>query len=593
MTLEDILHKVNRILVVESLPYDTAAADEEQVRITRELSAIYEKPMTIEVVDRADASDSALSNRDGSLVLFNSQTEDDSFPGLAGLLETRKLSARLKVLSPSAEYLIFSSLGEVGQESPVRAALKIVLRALSDSEDDGYIDRITGDRLRLFKRETVLACLDQQVSQIRHSIGGKRDTEFVKELSERYMDGNGQTASDKTFLIISDRLKGLSGKFDVVAQNSDLSAVDFKKYAAVFVDNNYSFKDGTGSYVGRGTRVLERLSSLGVNLPIIYQTAHMLEQFSDDDIRTLRALGNVLLMPKNRAFKICTPAQAKKEIAVAKILSGDPMISRYCVRVFPIGETGYLEHEGRAIIATDAAHDIPYKPLTGKSLTGMLGLRDDVYSHRLAVLAAFHSRMMPQLKNPLFADTVDYLRPWQAIEESLSAQGISRRRISQKRELYCRIKDKHDAKCPTTIVHNDPKWDNWFKDHVLGDFADCAKGSECKDIARALLDKENGFSFVCDESGVDSHVQSYRTARVRLDSQFMLPDHLELDVKELIFVESLRLARFMSRMHGKDDVVDGLLHVADQYQEVLRDSYKTMPRSGDNAPYISRRSSSL
>ncbi len=590
MTLEDILGKKDRILIIESLSFDSVLAEQERIRIAKELSAIYEKPITIELVTCNALNESTFSDRDNYLVIFNSQSEEDILPNPFKLVERRRDADKLKLLSPNAEYIIFSNLGKIDQKGPLREALELILRTI-DYEDDDFIDHIRGDRLRLSQKETVLQYLNNQVGQIRHSIGGKKDTAFIKELSQRYLDGNNQTSTDKTFLIVSNRLNGLAGKFNVVSQECDFKEIDFEGYAAIFVDNNYSFKDredkDNHSKLGSGIAVLERLSQLNVRVPIIYQTAHSLEDLTDEDIRKVHAFENVLLMPKNRAFKICKLHQAKKEIEIAQIVSNDHLLSNYGVRVSLIGEKGYIEHAGNAIIATNAVQDDADKLDPDTSITARFNLNEDLYSHRLAVLAAFHSRMKSELTNPVFGKTVEYLRPWTTIEESLAASEIKIEERDQKRALYTQLKEKHEAELPTTIIHNDPKWDNWFNSYVLGDFSDCAPGTEYKDIARTLLDKETDFLMVCDQLWVDSHIKSYLSARKQLDAEFEPADDFETKVKELIFIESLRLARFKSQTRGDDKqrkIVTELLSVADYYQEVLCTSYKTIPISGESAP---------
>ena len=579
MLLEDKLYNFDKVLLVESLPFNAEIVEQQRAKAEKELNDIYEKPIHVNLVNYNNLSDGIFLNRDNSLVIFNSQSYDeDSFFALHCVLKVRRLAEKLKAESPNSDYLVLSNLGKISSDSHVRMALELILKKL-DREDDGFIDHLTGDRPK-FQRETLLEYLANQLGQIRHSIGGKKDAAFIRELSERYMCGNKQTSADKTFLIVSSRLEGLRGKFDVVDHYADFSSINFKKYAAILVDNNYSFKDSDESKLGSGINVVEQLTALGVRLPIVYQTAHLLQDFSDEDIKRLREFDNLLLMPKNRAFKICNPNQAIKDLAVNEITSSDEIFYRYCVHVYSIGEKGYIEHEGNAIVATDAVNNVH----DTKLLIHSLGLDDNIYSHRLAVLAAFHSRMKSELGNPSFASTVDYLRPWNAIEKGLEAFGFRIEKPSETKELYSSLREKHLAESPTTIIHNDPKWDNWFKEYILGDFSDCSPGTEYKDIARALLDKETDFSLVCDNSWVDSNIETYVSARRKLDPKFKILEDFGAKVKELIFMESLRLARFEAQNNNRF-IAENLLSVAKYYKEALCDSYRIIPRSGDRAPY--------
>lgn len=582
MDLEDKLYNVNEILLVESLPFNLELAKQQIAKAEKELSDIYEKPIVVGLINYNHIENGVLANRNNSLIIFNSQSyEEDSLFAIKCVAKVKGLCERLKVESPNSDYLILSNLGNV-ENGPLRKVLEMILK-VSDHEEDNLIDHFTGDRLKM-DTNTLLEYLDSKVGQIRHSIGGKKDSEFLKELSERYTEGNCQTNIDKTFLVVSNRLEGLRGKFEVINQATDFSSIDFGKYAAVFVDNNYSFKDRLEkSKLGTGIKVVEKLAGLEVKLPIIYQTAHLLKDFTEEDIGRLSKFENVLLMPKNHAFKICKPEQARKDIAVNEIIASDSLLSKYCVHVYPIREKGYIEHKDIAILATDAVQNVP----DTKLLTDRLSLKNNVYIHRLAVLAAFHTHMKSELDNPVFTNTIDYLRPWNIIEEGLENSGFKIEDVEDTRELYSNLRQQHLTETPTTIMHNDPKWDNWFKEYVLGDFSDCAPGTEYKDIARALFDKETNFSLVCDNSWVDSNILSYVSARKQLDSEFEPLEDFGTKVKELIFMESLRLARFKAQNKDNIGIVNGLLSVARHYQEVLCDSYRTMPKIGDNAPYNS------
>jgi hypothetical protein len=441
-----------------------------------------------------------------------------------------------------------------------------LILATFDCPDDGFLNHLVGDYHNLFKKQTVLEYLTDHICQIKHKRGAERDAAFVKELSERFMESNNQMRTDKTFLIVSDRLGDLQGKFHVVGQRTDFSHLDFTPYAAIVVDNNYSFKDNS-SKLGSGITVLERLSSLDVNLPIIYQTAHSLDELTEEDIQQLRQFPNVTLFPKNLAFKICTPRQARKEVTVTELLKQDRLLSTYCVHAFPITSASGQIANDYALVATEAISRIENPPL----LTGTFNLPNNAYSHRMAVLAAFHTQMKKERDNPLFLPTVAYLRPWKIVKRRLREAGCLSFDTHITKQLYCALKEKHERYPSTTLIHHDPKWDNWFGGYVLGDFADCGPGREEKDIARALFDKETGFQNVRDIPWINARIEEYMRVRGILDPAFTQGMEYVTAVHELIFLESLRIAGFLAQGEGDENIIRSLLSVAQHYQDVLSD----------------------
>lgn len=597
MRLEEIIAKKNRIVLVETLPFDIIADEKIKNEIEIELSEIFDKPYSIiltnpstltnltELDESLTKSDENIKISENDIVIINSQYIDDFLPNPTNLLKTRKLYYKLKQQAPKAEYLTYfnflsgNSLKNFLKNNPMRQVLDQIFSQIYKKEDNSeFFDSFIGDReYNLLKKRTLIQMLNYELGIMRHNWGNEKNDAFEIELSQRFMDGNSQTFTEKSFLIISDRpkLQNLKGKFKVIKQNEDyedLAKIDFSKYAAILVDNGYNFKERINSVnfskVGNGIKVLKNLLEIGVDIPIIYQTAHKLEDFTEEEVAQVTRFPNVIFMPKNRAFKISNVAKAKKEIAIERIIQQDAILSRYCIKTHKIGDKGYIQNGDDAIVTTDAVEvnkEFSYAQLS--------------YPQRLEVLARFHTRMKDEVNNPEFSHTVAYLRPWEDVREISKDESFEM--------LYKMILDKYSHLEPTTIIHNDPKWDNWFGGHILGDFGDACPGTEYKDVARALLDKDTNFQLIHDNNFVEQNIKHYIDERQKLDAEFKPVKDFYKNVKELIFIESLRLARFKAQKEDNKNIVNGLLEVAKKYQAVLEleDSYNKIPSIGETEPY--------
>lgn len=596
MGLEEILRERNKIVLLESLTVDSSKVSEEARELEQELGYIFDKQYSVDIRQieikhnpffEARLKDRTIKDLDvgaDSLVVINSHLEVDS-KGAGNIISAKKLYDKIRKEYPEAKCLVLGNYiyGGFAANSAVAQALDLIIRTMTDSTDNKeFLDSLIGVEHGLFTKWTLFDYLKSQLGGIRHKIGNERNEAFIRELSERFMDGNSQTKTDKTFLIVSNRFDGIKGKFDVVAPNSKFEDIHFSRYAAIFVDNNYNFKDGgNASKLGNGIYILEELSKLNIGLPVIYQTAHRLEDFSEEEIKKITRFENVILMPKNRGFKITTVVKAKKEIAIDEIISQDKILSQHCIKTHRIGRNGYIENGDYAIVPTESVQAEKEKKFSDAFVE---------YSYRLGVLAAFHTRMRSEIDNPLFNSSVTYFRMWGDIKKGICKKISDDKGIGQ---LYGGLVKKHSRARPTTVIHNDAKWDNWFGGYVLGDFGDACPGTEYKDIARALLDKETDFKLVRDDRFVERCVNEYIKLREKYDVKFKLVKNFCRNVRELIFIESLRLARSKAQMIGNDKIIDGLLDVARHYKTGLLNSdlsasYNNMPSNGETAPYISR-----
>src|SRR3989338_1634704 len=128
MQIEDKLRNIDRLLLIESLPYETAKTEEQRSITERELTAIYERLIPIELVSSSDVTDNVLSGRNNSLVIFNSHSDDgDQICHLPSLLNARRLTERLKQLSPNSDYSVLSNLGKI-ESGPLKMALEMILK---------------------------------------------------------------------------------------------------------------------------------------------------------------------------------------------------------------------------------------------------------------------------------------------------------------------------------------------------------------------------------------------------------------------------------------------------------------------------------
>lgn len=380
------------------------------------------------------------------------------------------------------------------------------------------------------------------------------ENKYLPLIDKSLRAGNSQTKADFHFLILSDKECNLLGdnepnaheKVKVRKLDYQLEQEDLEKCAAIFVDNNWNKKQQGA--LGKGREKLRQirkdLDEKGTNIPIIYQSGHNLEDFTEQEKQEIESLGAVLAT-KDIFPKVCKGREkAEKEKEISRILQANPALSKYAAKVYDFNLAGPKDLFVVCTKIADSKEDTK-----------------DRYEHRMQVLAQFHEIMKDQLGNEkINKPTVDYFRDFHYLKQGLKEFEIVKN--PETRTLYETIKAEHEKELqnPTTIIHNDAKWDNWFG-LTLGDFADACAGKEYRDLAKALLDKETGFENVKKPEWVENHVKQYMTARGMQDEGFARK------VKEMIFIEALRLAR---NKINEEDTAKGLISVAEAYKEILK-----------------------
>ena len=150
------------------------------------------------------------------------------------------------------------------------------------------------------------------------------------------------------------------------------------------------------------------------------------------------------------------------------------------------------------------------------------------------------------------------------------ADGINSKLI-QLRDQYHDVVNRHRQHKPTTVSHNDAKWDNWFHGKILGDFGSATIGREYKDLARVLIDPDDDFSFTFNEENVRDAIDSYLAIRRQVDPEFREnPNEFRKNVYEMLFVESLRIASYKAQNQSAN-LATGLLGVAEKYAGLSRE----------------------
>tara|TARA_Y100000310_G_scaffold313411_1_gene361760 strand:- start:5869 stop:7539 length:1671 start_codon:yes stop_codon:yes gene_type:complete len=503
------------------------------------------------------------------------------------------VNADISRVARAAVDLAYSSstvdrLIELAPESDVRYVLPEtpgpVSQALTQVMSLFSIDaRFVTERVNPERFLTVMHLLDEKVTgrmqgpsrliaALQHDYKNRLWEQYVPFIDTALRAGNSQTAMYYQFIILSDRQRSLLGEYSVEAQekvqvqSSDyvLQEQDLVNTAAIFIDNAWN-EMSNGSCLGEGIETLRRvrteLNECGVDIPIIYQSGHKLEDFTPEEQAEIARLGAVLstkdVFPKVYEGK----EKADKELEIGRILSTQELSSHLALvdRVVNASDDRFV---ACSRIVTEQRDDD-----RKDELFASLGIESNSINHRMYVLALLHSSMKDEVDNPILSEpTVQYLRPFSQVVDGLPAGSFV---DFSTEKLYEGIRVAHEVEKPTTIIHNDSKWDNWFNGTTLGDFGDSCAGTEYKDLARALLDAESNFALVQDVNYVEKAISNYLALRSELD-QFESADFAR-KVKELIFVESLRLARYKNAVGGSSDVVQGLLSVAETYQHFLID----------------------
>jgi len=422
-------------------------------------------------------------------------------------------------------------LDGVKNQGVLRQTILTVLPAFGYTVDPSLFDLVeTG-----YDIHDATSAFEQFAGHTIHDLGNTRNHEFITALAKQYAKSNLQSRQKKSFLILSDRMDAIKGEGKIQLKSpKEIDDLKEDEYSAIIIDNNFNYKDPV-SKLGTGKETLQQLRQRGFTLPILYQTAHYLAAFTPEERHEIEQYPNTLLLQKNKSFKICTEQQAQKEKEITKILERIPESNMLMHSDFPLV---HLRNGSDVILTANAApieepgiH--PFKDM----LLNSLHLPTNIYTHRMYMLARVHTELASLLDNEMFhKHTVDYLRPINDIEQSLG-------KLEWHEELgYDSLYKKHMLmqKDPTTVIHNDAKWDNWFSGWYLGDFCDAVAGQEHKDIARAVLDVQNRDDRL-------TLAQAYYDIRSRIVNPLeQSRERFVQDVEEMIFLEGYRLARFMN-----------------------------------------------
>ena len=559
--------------IVENPVFDILAYEKKRDDFARELGTFIGQEVCIETrtLEEIQGSHGDDLGINGALLLYSPE-QKNMIPLLTDWVEAAVTFNALKAKYPESEcYTLFRLLdgramgGELG--GAVTRALKQAL-GLFDLGD--FVERVHP----IAEAETVVEGLDARLKAIAHRVGSYRDARFFAELSEKFMEGNLQTSIEQTFLVFNDQLKNREenkGKFHVYNQDASLHEIGFDDYLAVFIDNNWSQEKNPQGLIGHGIHLLQKLVPVlrekGVKIPIIYQTAHTLEELNPEEIARIESHPHTYLMPKNCAPKVSRSKKiALKELVTGELCREDERLARYSVEPVMIGKDGYLKIRDRFVTFTKAAKIPSEKDDFKAGLFQGIGIEDDELNHKMYVLSLFHTLLKGQIHNPCLQLVGKDYFPFDEIQGKIACEGPAFvERVDGLQSMYEGIIAQHRAFEPRVLTHNDAKWDNWFYGKILGDFGSVCPGTEYKDVARTLLSgKDDSFAATLIHDTVDGAIASYCRIRGALDAGF----HDEVDafkrrVYEMLVTESLRIASYKA---GVDTAMtDGLLRVAEHY----------------------------
>ena len=563
--LTDAIELGKRIVVVETPSKD---AQKQLGEIKEVVSKVADSELDILIRTPQEIFDGR-DSYGNSVVLMASPMPLD----LRAMIELRSLKARMQEKSPESDYYVLAEGLDAGSK-PLNAALERVGGA------------ILGDRTAFLgmigmPEETIVSSIKSIVGSVNHGIGARRDARFIGELSRKIAEeGCLQTSEDRTFLFFSDRVESNEGRFQVVKQDTDPRTIDFSKYLAVFVDNNWDkdsrFADdliGSGVTVLGGTSrrpgIVEEMKRQNVRIPIFYQTAHNERDFSKAiDRHLLEDIYGTIILPKNLAPKVSRSKKvARKELEASRLARRNPHLARYTIETVPIGKEGYVRVRGKddRFITCSRAASIDKSEDDYKSAVLMgAGLEDSEHNHKMYVLSLFHTSMKDQLGNSDLQQIGKDFFEFDQVRQKLARTPDLESRLDALRKSYEAIVAKHRSYAPTVVCHDDTKWDNWFQGRILGDFGSVSAGREYKDVAEACLQPANRFSFTLDRKNVDRCIDSYISMRAIMDRGFSVnPEEFRRNVYDAIVTESLRIASY--KVEKNLVLAEALLKVAETY----------------------------
>ena len=269
-------------------------------------------------------------------------------------------------------------------------------------------------------------------------------------------------------------------------------------------------------------------------------------------------------MPKMCFFKLHRGSESTlKEIEIGDIVRRDKELAKYIAQLESIGAKGFQQKGNIFITSTKFAPRDCSEDEVRAEMFKQCGVRDNVYSHRMYVLARMHSQLKDEADNPVFQENAPKFFDFEELKKVLGAE------IEKYRELYETISQDPAHHAKRTISHNDAKEDNWFNKYVLGDFANASPGVEYKDIARSMLDQKDGFKHALDTESVSENIEDY--IKIAAEINYELDDAKSVPerVFEIIFTESLRIAYFQKDRGQKQKIIDGYMTVAEKYFKEL------------------------
>lgn len=515
-------------------------------RTQRNITDVFGRNLEIKVYKPEEFS--LEGNLNNSTILINH--DKDILPNIASFGHSLILAKKLKEKYPNSNPKI---LVRGFDASVMQRVVYQVLEVLFNIEEK---DKEFFENL---KERTIVEHLSGTIGSITHRIGSENDALFKEWLGMKYQEDNHQSEIEGNYLVISTKAK-TNGRYKVVSDNDINNRFDLSNYLAIFIDNNDP--DSNTPRLGQGLHVLEKIVKLNNCVPIFYETAHCLEDFDFSDIRKINSFKNTIMISKNCAPKLSrSKEQAQKELKLGEILSFDNLLSKYCVEPVKIGAQGYIETKGLYLTFTKKAQKLLKNDDYKTQLFNEFNLDDNPVNHKLYVLALFHSRLKPYIHDPEIVKTTPDFFDFEYILNRLNDNPLNQRLLSLQNQ-YNEIVNKHTSLEQTIISHNDTKWDNWFNGNILGDFGSVSIGREYKDLARVLLNPDN-FKSALDNNFIRSSINSYLKLRTKIDPEFKEdPKELLTRVKEMLFIESLRIAGYKS---NNPCLVEGLMNVALEY----------------------------
>ncbi|MBS3134632.1 hypothetical protein J4214_05370 [Candidatus Woesearchaeota archaeon] len=574
MSLVDIISNVSitgkKIVIVETPPDNFQQYEEQKAKINDELKKVSGRNTSITAIssDQIDSYDL----RD-SVVLINGNNVSENGSGRPVLLSyiIQAVAIRNRIIDKVLDInprILFNN----GKNSTVNGAIASVLKAIIGNEQ---VQGLTESFEDLGFKGNVVEGLYSQLESLKHGIGTRKNATFLDDLSQRFTEGNLQSTENKTFLIITDKAGNYKGKFDILKQDSDLNGLNFEKYHLVVIDNNDELSSNSAK-LGRGINTLERLAeefiNRGIEVPVIYQSAHTIDNFSENERARITSFPNTNFMPKNCAPKIVRSKKvARKEISVGELVQSYEHLARYTLYVEKVGDQGFIRSSDKERFIT-FSRAVPIEIDNDEFRNNILqkaGVEYDKINHKMYVLSLFHTYLKNELKNEnLKRCGKDYFDFTEVQSDITSVMPEISGRLESLRNVYDEAVREQKVLEPRVIAHNDAKWDNWFNGMILGDYGSVAPGREYNDVARALLDTDHEFKDVFDINKVNSAVTNYLALRSTVDPAFNdNKDEFRRNVYRAFVTESLRIAKYKAKTDK--NLTYGLIKVAEIYAEIL------------------------